>query len=93
MKFHRILFFLLLTGMFACSDLEEQLNDNLTAEEANAILSANADIDALLLTVYDDLKDPTYTNGQFQAMASITTDECIAPTRGGDWDDNGVWRV
>lgn len=92
MKFYKLLFFLLLTGAFACTDLEEQLNDNLTAEEANAILSANADIDALLLSVYDDLKDPIITNGQFQAMASISTDEAIAPTRGGDWDDGGKWR-
>ena len=26
-------------------------------------------------------------------MDELTTDEAIAPTRGGDWDDNGDWRV
>jgi hypothetical protein len=27
------------------------------------------------------------------AIQEHTTDECVGPTRGGDWDDNGIWRV
>jgi hypothetical protein len=31
--------------------------------------------------------------GNLYALTEMTTDEYIAPTRGGDWDDNGAWRV
>jgi hypothetical protein len=92
MKFYKILFFLLLTGLFACTDLEEELNEDLTTSEANDYLNANADIDNLLLSVYEGLKGPIFANGQIEAMNSISTDEAIAPTRGGDWDDGGKWR-
>ncbi|HYK47574.1 MAG TPA: RagB/SusD family nutrient uptake outer membrane protein, partial [Parafilimonas sp.] len=27
------------------------------------------------------------------ALSELTTDEAIAPTRGNNWDDNGIWRV
>ena len=30
---------------------------------------------------------------QVFALSELTTDEAIAPTRGNNWDDNGVWRV
>ena len=92
MKFYKILFLFLLAGFFACTDLEEQLNEDLTTGEARDFLNANADIDALLLGVYEGMKGPYFTNGQFQAMGSIASDEAIAPTRGGDWDDGGKWR-
>src|SRR6202000_689503 len=26
-------------------------------------------------------------------LEQCTSDETLVPTRGGDWDDNGVWRV
>src|SRR5580765_5146908 len=26
-------------------------------------------------------------------IPEISTDECLVPTRGGDWDDNGKWRA
>lgn len=92
MKFYNILFLLMLTGLFACSDLEEELNEDLSTEEAREFLNANADIDALLLGVYEGIKGPFHTNGQFQAMGCIASDVAIAPTRGGDWDDGGKWR-
>ena len=31
-------------------------------------------------------------NGNLWSSATITSDEAIAPTRAGDWDDNGLWR-
>ncbi|MEO1258018.1 MAG: RagB/SusD family nutrient uptake outer membrane protein [Bacteroidota bacterium] len=92
MKFYKIFFLFILAGFFACTDLEEQLNEDLTTDEARDFLNANADIDALLLGVYEGLKDPIFTNGQFQAMGCIASDVAIAPTRGGDWDDGGKWR-
>lgn len=82
----------MLTGFFACTDLEEKLNEDLTTAQAKDYLNANTDIDALLQSSYDGLKGPFFTNGQIWAMGTITADEAIAPTRGGDWDDGGNWR-
>ena len=80
-------------GMFACTDLEEQLNDNLTAEEATEFLNSNTDVSALLKGSYDLMRLPYQDQSRFWAAQQHTSDETIGPTRGGDWDDGGVWRV
>lgn len=86
----------LLLLMASCSFLEEQPSSALTEEQAfgsmtalrnNAVLSVyqyiggNADSQGLQGTgrgVYD--------------LNSLTTDEQIMPTRGGDWYDGGYWQ-
>ena len=93
MKFYKILFLILLTGFFACTDLKEELNEDLTTAQAKEFLNANTDIDALLLSSYNGLRNPFFTNGETWAMNEVTSDEAIAPTRGPDWDDGGIWRA
>ena len=46
----------------------------------------------LLSGAYADL---TFLAAQDQlfSLEENSTDESLVPTRGGDWDDNGVWRV
>ena len=79
----------LLFGAFSCTDLNEELRGDLTKEQAQQFVS----VDALLKTAYDGLRLPFMDQSRFWAAQEHTTDECLGPTRGPDWDDNGVWRV
>ena len=39
------------------------------------------------------MRGPYQDQSEWWAAEEHTSDEAIGPTRGGDWDDNGVWRV
>ena len=75
--------FMLMTGC----NLNEDLNDSITKEQANAILGATES----LKTTYEKLQAFETTDNNF-TLQEHSTDEMAGPTRGGDWDDNGVWR-
>jgi len=82
----------LLLAVGSCTDLEEELNEDLTREEAETLLNASADVGALLQSAYDNLRG--YQSQEFfWAAQEHTSDEVVGPTRGPDWDDNGIWRV
>ena len=83
---------MLLGGVFSC-DLDEELQDTLTKEQGETFLTGSADISALLQSSYEGLRGPFQDQAQYWAATEHTTDEVMGPTRGGDWDDNGVWRV
>ena len=93
MKLNKIFLLLFLTSFFACTDLDEKLNEDLTRAEARAFLDSSTDIDALLKAAYDGLRGPFMDQSRFWAAQEHTTDEVLGPTRGPDWDDGGVWRV
>ncbi len=84
-----LLLFAISTGFFACTDLEEERLDNISQETAAEILTA----DKLLTGTYESLRAPLMDQNRLFCLQEHTSDECIGPTRGGDWDDNGVWRV
>ncbi len=75
----------------SCTKLKENLNSSLT--NAQVVSSFGSNGPALILSgAYADL---TFLAGQDQlfSLEENSTDESLVPTRGGDWDDNGVWRV
>lgn len=89
-------FALAAAGMLNCTKLDEKLNAQLTEAEFNNLSgggSGSADVNALLRSVYLSLNDPYANQDQVFALNQHTTDETIGPTRGGDWDDGGTWRV
>jgi starch-binding outer membrane protein, SusD/RagB family len=71
-----------------CTKLEEKYPGDLTLEQAQRI----TDVNALLKGAYNGLRG-YQTQDLIWCLQTLTTDEGIPPTRGGDWDDNGVWRV
>lgn len=83
---------MMLGGIFSCN-LDEELQSELTKEQGEEFLTGSADIDALLQNAYEGLRSPYQDQSRFWAASEHTTDEAMGPTRGGDWDDNGVWRV
>ena len=77
--------------MSGCTKLNEKLNSTLTSSQVSSSLGA-AGTGLLLGAAYSDL---TFLAGQDQlfSLEENASDESLVPTRGGDWDDNGVWRV
>lgn len=73
----------------SCTDLEEQVFDEvITSELASGPGSENT----IIAPVYGSLRETANFTGAF-ALNMHSSDELQGPTRGTDWDDNGVWRV
>jgi len=85
------LVFMTVGAMTSCTKLHENLNSTLTSSQVTSALGANG-VALLLGAAYADL---TFLPAQDQlfSLEENATDESLVPTRGGDWDDNGVWRV
>lgn len=87
-------FFILTTTILlivsSCTKLDEKLNGQLNPATGGA---GNVNIDALLNGAYNTMRDNFQGQGNLYALGEMTTDALIGPTRGGDWDDNGAWRV
>ena len=74
-----------------CSDLDEQLEDRLTLKQVEeATAGETPDVSSLLIEAYGTLREVQGSGADF--YFEHTSDILIAPTRGGDWDDNGAWR-
>ena len=79
-------------AMSGCTKLNEGLGSNLTnAQVSGAWGSAGTGL--LLSAAYSDIGGPLTGQDQLFSLMENSTDESLVPTRGGDWDDNGVWRV
>ncbi len=86
---HSNIFYLAIGGLMvsSCTKLDERFRGEL--EVSN---SGNISANQLLTSAYNSLNGP-YQQGDVWHTQQHTTDEVIAPTRGGDWDDNGQWRA
>ncbi len=73
-----------------CSKLDEKFLGDVTQ---GGIGSGTANTATLLQGVYSSLENVFTGHLTVFPLQELSTDEAIAPTRGQDWDDNGVWRV
>lgn len=71
---------------FSCTDLNEELKSEL--EQG----TSNVNVADLLTGAYTAMYTP-YHQDQRWVLEEISSDAAMAPTRGGDWDDNGVYRA
>jgi hypothetical protein len=69
--------------------INEQFQGTLRGSQISA---GGSNAAALLDGVYLAMRSPFQGATQVFALSEVTTDERLMPTRGGDWDDNGVWR-
>lgn len=86
---HIKIFFLsfLVVTLFSCTKLDEKFRGELEQGNTGNITAAE-----LLISAYNSLNGP-FQHGDFWQAQQQTSDETIAPTRAGDWDDNGQWRA
>ncbi|RFM25929.1 RagB/SusD family nutrient uptake outer membrane protein [Deminuibacter soli] len=93
MRYIKIFILILASSLllFSCTKLDETFQGDAT--EAQVGSGGTSSVDALLKATYASMQFNYQDQGNVFAMTEMTTDELIAPTRGPDWDDNGVWRV
>ncbi len=75
-----------------CSNLDEKLEDRLTLKQVEeATAGETPDVSSLLTEAYNSLLN--FHGSGADIIGEHVADALIAPTRGGDWDDNGAWRA
>jgi hypothetical protein len=92
MKYYssRLLPFILVPAILAgCTKLDETLNKSFSYGGATGSLTAGG----VLTQAYNDINNPFHGQDEVFSLEENTSDECLVPTRAGDWDDNGVWRT
>jgi starch-binding outer membrane protein, SusD/RagB family len=80
----------LVLSIAGCTKLDETFRSEVTSVGGSGGSSSPA---ALLRSAYGAFNDPLVDQARLWALMEHPTDEAIGPTRGGDWDDNGIWRV
>ena len=70
-----------------------KLNENEISKVFVGGSSGSVTPSAQLITSYNDLNTVMHGQDEIFSLQENTTDECLVPTRAGDWDDNGVWRL
>jgi starch-binding outer membrane protein, SusD/RagB family len=81
---------LVLMGTLSCTKLDPKLQSSILIDpNAGSVPAASA----LLNGTYNDMNDLIHGVGGLLNLECNTSDESLVPTRGGDWDDNGDWRV
>ena len=88
MKIFKISYALLLGGaMLSCTKLNQKLRSEVDSASSSVTAAG------LLQSTYESMNGPYQDQAGIWCQQEMTTDECVGPTRAGDWDDNGVWRV
>lgn len=83
---------LVFVTMVGCTKLDQSLTGSLTNDQVSGALGSGG-VGLLLNGAYSDLGGTFTAQDLLFCLEENTTDEALVPTRGGDWDDNGVWRV
>ncbi len=88
----KIIFIIFAFSLFllSCTKLDEKLQGNLTAEQVGGG-GSGANVEGLLKSAYNNMRGPFQGEDGIYALWETTTDELLVPTRGPDWDDNGVF--
>ncbi|RTY85808.1 RagB/SusD family nutrient uptake outer membrane protein [Flavobacterium sp. RSP15] len=73
----------------SCTNLEEEVLDGYVVPEKAG--GGTIDPVQFLSTAYEGLRN-FQGQGTMFALNEMSTDALVGPTRGGDWDDAGVWR-
>ena len=93
---YQIINIIILMMMAGCSFLEEHPSSALTEEEAFGSMTALRNNAVLSVYMYvggnADSQGLQGTGRGVYDLNSLTTDEQIIPTRGGDWYDGGYWQ-
>lgn len=89
----KIILVLILSGIVilnGCSKLDEKFLGDTTQ---GGVASNNVNTAVLLQSLYNSMTPVFTSHLTVFPLQEISTDEAIFPTRGTDWDDNGVWRA
>jgi len=74
--------------LISCTDLNSKILDGASGDLSSG---STVDVNAVLQGAYESLRSFQDQATSF-AMDEHSSDAQVGPTRGGDWDDNGIWR-
>ena len=74
--------------VWSCTDLEESPYSVVTPDN---FYNTEAELTAAVVPVYSSLGNAQW--GGYMFLQEVSSDAIVVPTRGGDWDDGGVWRA
>ncbi|PRD54180.1 RagB/SusD family nutrient uptake outer membrane protein [Sphingobacterium gobiense] len=86
---------LLAIGVLAmsCTNLNEELNSDLTKEQAQEFLNENTDVSTLLERAYRDFDNVFLQHeGSVWLLQEVSADGAIVPSRPSGWDNGGLYR-
>ena len=83
-------FSVLIAGI-SCTNLEIEPTDSFFDESLSDEF-LGVDPTATLDGLYGSLRTQIENQADWYALAEVSSDELLVPTRGTDWGDNGVWR-
>lgn len=87
LQLHKIIGAFLALAMVSCTDLKEEVIDEVLG-------SNNANPENALAAAYGQMDEGTFVDhGNVFALQEYSTDEALLPTRGSDWGDGGKWRA
>ncbi len=94
MKMKNTIKWLFISVLFAgisCTDLEIEQTDSFFDPSLSSDFTG-VDPAASLDGLYGAMRGQIEDQANFYALAEVSSDELLVPTRGTDWGDNGVWR-
>jgi hypothetical protein len=77
----------------SCTNLDLIVDDSLVAESTDSGFSGVENAESSLENLYNALRGQIEPQDGYYALAEVSSDELLIPTRGTDWGDNGIWRV
>lgn len=87
LQLHKLACIALTVTMVGCTDLKEQVIDEVLG-------SNNSNPENALAAAYGQMGDATFVDHtNVFGLQEYSTDEALLPTRGSDWGDNGVYRA
>jgi starch-binding outer membrane protein, SusD/RagB family len=88
---NKVLTLIICVGIISgCTKLNEGLNQSFPFSSSGG---GGGNAAGILVQCYQDLGTPFTAQDHIFSLEENATDESLVPTRGGDWDDNGAWRV
>src|SRR5690606_32712963 len=78
-------------ALLGCTDLEIEQTDSIFSDLSGEF--SGVDATASLTNLYNSVRGQMESQENVYALAEVSTDEFVVPTRGTDWGDNGVWRT
>lgn len=91
-----VMIFALSLGVFACTDLDEEIEGDFTEdfEPANqGVGQGEEGVNDGLQDAFARLLNGTANHGSYFSVQEISSDEAVITQKGGDWFDGGIWLV
>jgi len=82
-----------LAFVFGACSLDIKETDSLITVGESAIFNGVESVPGSLDNIYSNISGQIGTQENQYALAEVTSDVLVVPTRGTDWGDNGIWRT